>query len=304
MKKKLFIIFCFLILSISVFAQENTSSAPIKWQDYKISAEKVKIKFPKLPVRLDTSDYCNEIAVKHFYAYADEVVYELKIFEKVEAPDFCLRKEKFSEKSFTKNLLTFESESGYASKQNIERGNYRFVKFEKSDESHRFLKWFLNDFKNSRWFEFTISTYKEKNVDENFFVDSFGFEIDEKDIEINNGADVLLGDEMPAEKSSEITAIAPSENKEEIVVPFRLITQPKPKYTSEARKANILGNVKIKVVFLNNGAIGNVKPSSDFDLGLIGQSIIAAKKMAFLPKKVNGKKYTIVKTVVYNFTLY
>lgn len=306
MKKKLLIIFCLLIAAINGVSQTVNNTAPVKWESYKISENKVKLMFPKFPVRIDTFSYCQEIAVKHFYAYADEVVYEVKIFEKSKepVPISCSKKEKFTAKSFDKYFSDFQDESGFKNSEKIRRGENEFIRLEKSDQTHKFSTWILNDFKNLRWFEFTFSTYKEKKLDENFFVDSLEFEVDEKSIEINNGAEVLLGDEEEKQKVVETNSAEKSESKEEKVAPFVIITRPRPRYTSEARKGNVAGSVRIRVTFLPNGAIGSVTPVSEFDEGLTGQAINVTRKMAFLPKKNNDRKLAITKVVVYNFSIY
>lgn len=306
MKKNLLIIFCLLILTSNVVSQDVTNYAPIKWQSYKISEEKVKIMFPKLPVRLDTSHVCEEIYVRHFYAYADEVVYEMKIIEKSKEkiPAICPEKEFFSAESFTKSLSIFQSQSGFENMQKIKRGQNNFVKFDKSNETHKFSVWFLNDFENLRWFEFSISTYKEKNIDENLFIDSLQLKTDEKSIEINNGAETAFGDELIEQKVVEANTSAKSETKEEKVSPLMLVVKPKPKYTDEARKGNVTGNVRMRVTFLENGSIGSVQAVNDFDAGLTEQAMIATRKMAFLPMKRNGKSLNVTKVVVYNFSLY
>lgn len=262
--------------------------------------------FPKLPVRIDTLSYCQETAVKHFYAYADEVVYEVKIFEKSKEPISisCSKKEKFTAKSFDKHISDVQDEAGFKNSEKIRRGENEFIRLEKSDQTHKFSTWLLNDFKNLRWFEFTFSTYKEKQLDENLFVDSLKFEVDEKSIEINDGAEVLFGDVEEKQKAVETNSAEKSEQKEEKVAPFVIIIRPKPRYTSEARKGNVTGNVRIRVTFLPNGAIGSVEPVSEFDEGLTKQAINVTRKMAFLPKKSNDRKLAITKVVVYNFSIY
>ena len=304
MKKKLLIIFSLLIAALNGVSQTVNNSAPVKWQNYKISEEKVTIMFPKLPVKLDSSNVCEEIETKHFYAYADEVVYEMKIIEKSKQriPDYCPEKEYFSAESFTNNIADFQSRSGFENMQKLERGQNKFIKFDKSIETHKFSVCFVNDFENSRWFEFSISTCKEKNIDENLFINSLRFKTDQKSIEINNGAEVVLGDELTGKKVEKANTSAKSETEK--TTPLNIIVKPKPRYTDEARQGNITGNVRMRVTFLENGAIGNVEPVNDFDAGLTEQAKIATRKMAFLPMKRNEKEINVTKVVVYNFSIY
>ena len=79
--------------------------------------------------------------------------------------------------------------------QSVNIGKNKFLKFENSTDSHKTIKWLLNDYENLRWFEFTFYTYKEKLFDEKRFLKSLRFSANSKDIEINDGAETLLGDE-------------------------------------------------------------------------------------------------------------
>ena len=65
MKKSILIFLLIIICSINSFAQSDSNSAPVKWQKYKISDEKVQIKFPKFPVKLDFNNRCQEITGSH-----------------------------------------------------------------------------------------------------------------------------------------------------------------------------------------------------------------------------------------------
>lgn len=85
---------------------------------------------------------------------------------------------------------------------------------------------------------------------------------------------------------------------------LQITFKPKPRYTDEARQNNITGNVRVKVTFLANGAIGSVSPVSNLGYGLTEQAIAAAKQMRFEPKMVNGKPTAVTKVVVFNFTIY
>ena len=83
------------------------------------------------------------------------------------------------------------------------------------------------------------------------------------------------------------------------------------KNNDKETKNAVEGAVKLKVVFLATGRIGDIvfisaktKDGKDFDDGLIKQATEAAKKIKFEPAKRNGKPITITKTVTYTFTIY
>lgn len=99
------------------------------------------------------------------------------------------------------------------------------------------------------------------------------------------------------EKSSPKDSYPKTEN-------IKILSQPKPPYTDEARKNNVAGTVTLKVVFRADGRIGSVVPVSVLPHGLTEQAIEAAKQIRFEPKKVNGVPQSVSKTVTYTFTIY
>jgi len=84
----------------------------------------------------------------------------------------------------------------------------------------------------------------------------------------------------------------------------KMISQPKPPYTEEARKNAINGTVVLRVTFNANGTIGSITPIRSLGYGLTEQAIAAARRISFEPAKKGGVPYTIAKPVQYTFTLY
>ena len=151
-----------------------------------------------------------------------------------------------------------QSEQNFLAKENVERGGNVLIKFEKEFGSFKYIKWLINDYKNLRWFEFTVSTYKEKNIDETQFVDSLKQTVDKAGTEIDDGSDVLLGDDLPKQNKLEDKNILNDKTENSQSSALNIIVKPKPKYTDLARKSNTVGNVRMRVTFLQNGAIGAV----------------------------------------------
>jgi hypothetical protein len=81
--------------------------------------------------------------------------------------------------------------------------------------------------------------------------------------------------------------------------PFKILKQPRAKYTNIARKYNIQGVVRLRLTFLANGTIGDVGVVNKLPFGLTNSAINAAKTIEFVPGTAN-----ISKTVEYRFTLY
>lgn len=100
------------------------------------------------------------------------------------------------------------------------------------------------------------------------------------------------------------------EEKDKNQSPLKFTYRPKPNYTDSARRNQVEGNVKLKVTFLANGKIGEVVDITEEnnkelrETGLINQAIKAAKKIRFNPEIENGNPVTVIRTVIFNFTIY
>lgn len=299
MKKSIFIFLLIIICSIYNFAQSDSNSAPVKWEKYKVSTEDIEIMFPKLPVHLDSVNLCKQITTLTYYAFGEETVYELKVYKKSEFkfPKYCVEKEKFTEKNFSERVIEIKTELNKDT-QLIKRGDNDFIKFEKQDDDIKNSIWLLNDYKNLRWFEFNVTTYDGIESKEIKFIDSLKLSASLDAIEINNGSIGVLGDDNVSlddlgEKNPKI------KNS-----PLKVIFKPKPSYTDLARKSNTVGTVKLRVTFLRNGGIGSISVVEALKNGLTEQAIAAAKKMAFLPMKIEGQSVSVTKIVVYSFLIY
>lgn len=79
---------------------------------------------------------------------------------------------------------------------------------------------------------------------------------------------------------------------------------PKARYTEAARDAKVEGSVLIKVTLLSNGSVGTVSVVRGLPHGLAEQAIAAAKRLVFLPKRVDGIPVSVVQTFDYGFSIY
>jgi Gram-negative bacterial TonB protein C-terminal len=84
-----------------------------------------------------------------------------------------------------------------------------------------------------------------------------------------------------------------------VVNTFKILSQPRASYTDFARRYGIAGAIQLKVMFLSNGTIGEIKVLSKLPFGLTNAAINAAKSIEFVPAPVS-----IAKTVEYRFILY
>ncbi|CAN5594235.1 hypothetical protein BH20ACI4_BH20ACI4_25790 [soil metagenome] len=87
--------------------------------------------------------------------------------------------------------------------------------------------------------------------------------------------------------------------------PLKVLKIPKPKYPiPENGTICVTGSVRLRVQFLANGKIGDVKAISDLGYGLTENAVEAGRKIEFEPAIKNGKAITVVKVVVISFTIY
>lgn len=85
---------------------------------------------------------------------------------------------------------------------------------------------------------------------------------------------------------------------------LKILSQPKPGYTDEARKNNISGKVRLKVTFSASGQISGVSVVSGLPYGLTEKAIAAARQISFTPEKRNGAAVSMNRTIEYSFTIY
>jgi TonB family protein len=63
------------------------------------------------------------------------------------------------------------------------------------------------------------------------------------------------------------------------------------------------GKITLRVTLLANGGIGSIEVVRPLE-GLNEQAIAAAKKIVFLPKRVNGVNVSVTKLLEYGFSIY
>lgn len=99
----------------------NFYAQRVKWERYRVSNREVSILFPKHPILISTSDICLEQAIDTYAAYAEEVVYTLRVTSKKKEGGraWCSNKKSFDEKSFEYRLAELR-----IAKEEIEESKY------------------------------------------------------------------------------------------------------------------------------------------------------------------------------------
>ena len=156
-----------------------------------------------------------------------------------------------------------------------------------------------------RWIELAVHHYSGDTLDVDRFLKSVEFSAN-SGIEIGDGVESVLGDPMPEVPATtkaflnngSSTAPAASVKSE----PYRIISQPRAGYPDVTSCAQ--GAVRLKLTLLGSGAIGSIVVVTRLPDGLTESAIAAAKRIVFLPKRVNGIPVSSVITREYPFGIY
>jgi hypothetical protein len=289
---RLSLIFFVFGLSLQAWAQGN--SAPIKWERYRDSDHGISILFPKMPTFSPGWFNCAKAKRSSYFAYADKVVYEYTIYFKADTEPYnCPAVAKF-DKALLGHRLAELRKTSLDDPAIAPAANDNNVIQIKGDQATR---WVFPEIAKGRWIELAIHCPNDLKVDEHRFVESL--DLKSKDgMDIGNGAEATLGDADVDVKTIPVADIPGP------TVPHKIISKPKAPYTDVARQNNETGVVRLKVMFLRNGSIGSVTPVTTLKYGLTENAIAAAKKIVFIPKRVNGVTVNTILTFEYNFSIY
>jgi TonB family protein len=282
------------LMSVWTFAQSTTLfksgfeldkfSAPIAWQRYKITHQKVSALFPKLPVVLDKSE-CEGAVVTLYDAYADQTVYELRTVMKdpAESRTGCYRLRDFDYQSLARRLQELRK-TGPTSESESSMGFRRMRVFKWDVQNEIAYRWIIPDRSTGGWFELALNHRKTVKPDVDGFLKSFEF--GDEGIEIGVGAERNLGDEGFRQKP------LPESTDKSQIINASLVTKPRSNFTNEARKMNIKGSVELRITLLSNGGVGDIEVISGLAGGLTEEVVQGVKKLMFLPKTVDGSPVT------------
>ncbi|MBX7224016.1 MAG: energy transducer TonB [Blastocatellia bacterium] len=113
---------------------------------------------------------------------------------------------------------------------------------------------------------------------------------------------------MPSERErSLLTSIGPGSGVENlrvpVILPPKIISQVKPKYTVEARENKIQGTVVLSVEFRADGTVGDIRVIRGLGFGLDEKAVEAARLTRFRPAVQNGKPVPWRGKVEFSFDL-
>ena len=288
------------LMLVCVAQAQSPTDAPIDWTAYKIGDHKLSIRFPKLPIRFDQGDLCNEKRSDYFLAYAQEVAYKLTVVKR-EKPAFAL--------SVCRNSSKFGIDTLNARRAELQ---ITYDKISSDGATELWASrpgglnqkvWIVDELKKGRWIELSVSGRGDMPKAEEF-LNSLDRTSGGNGIGIDEGADQTLGD-----RGVDTSVMAPSPTpastaNEAGSEPLAIIAKVKAAYTDAARSNKEQGTVTLRVTFLANGGIGNIEVTKGLKYGLTERAIAAAKKMVFLPQRVKDTAVSTTRPVSFSFNIY
>jgi hypothetical protein len=304
MMKILFIIFLLLFLfSTFNFAQAKTAD----WQTYKGVSEEFTVEFPAQP----KSSEIKELKTRKEYGtlyktYFDKTFYFVVACKNDECPQAkVIQSLKFK----AQNTADSQFEEKPLDNKTVETS---FIDTEKFVHKIRQLKT-----EKTYYILHAVSEVLDIQ-DVNRFFSSFQPKTPNekaKNSEVEKYKSPLVSDPLDltlpsTTKTPPQTAIAPTVSSETPVKQngqtsgVTILTKPRANYTDAALYYEITGEVLLRVVFSAKGEITTITPLRKLPFGLTEQATLAAKEITFKPAMRNGTPYSIVKPVIYQFTIY
>jgi TonB family protein len=90
----------------------------------------------------------------------------------------------------------------------------------------------------------------------------------------------------------------------EVTRKAQITSKPEPLYTEEARRNQVTGTVRLRLVLSAAGQVTNITPLTKLPDGLTEKAIEAARKIGFTPAEKDGRKVSQYVTIEYNFNIY
>jgi TonB family protein len=93
-------------------------------------------------------------------------------------------------------------------------------------------------------------------------------------------------------------------SQREVTRKANITSKPEPLYTEEARKNQVTGTVRLRLILGASGSVSGITPLSRLPDGLTEKAIEAARRISFTPAEKDGRKVSQYVTIEYNFNIY
>lgn len=321
MKQALLLLAIVASLFTNVLTQTE-STAPAVWERYRYSELNISVDLPKMPTVVGYQDPCSEQLTRKSFVCAEGAVYEVVVIARVAStvrPTYCTVGRWVLDQSTIDQRLDQLRGQKDVVETKTRAADLDAFQF-KQEGSVRLI---IPDITHQRLVELAITHYPNQTPEIDRLSRSFQFDAGSGK-EIGEGSKVTLGDLVTQKPSSESPAAPVSKEKATTPSPakpigltngpgdaavsssdtLKIVGRPQARYTDLARKNNVQGTVRVKATLLANGAIGTVTAVTTLDDGLTEQAIAAARRLVFLPARLNGIQFAKTITIDYAFSIY
>jgi hypothetical protein len=300
MKVLFSVILTMCLLSFSGFAQESNEAL---WQFYKGNSNEFYAEFPSIPRSSRITDIKTKTEFGDLYkAYFNKTFYFVAACDSTECPQFGIVKQlkfrarnaansKFSEKTLDDSTgeSSFVDSEGFHQKirQIRTEKKYFILHTASENENDPETERFFQSFRLAPAVDDALSADKEK-YDKSLVSES-------SEIKLSPQTDIY--DETPASARTELAL------KKSTLTPVSILNKPPAAYSEAARHYEISGQVVLRVTFVANKTIATVTPLRKLPFGLTEQALAAVKDISFNPALDDGKAISVIKPVIYTFSI-
>lgn len=293
------VICLFSVIALTGQTKDSPNGIAMKpeWKQYRVGKEQLSVSLPKFPTLNYRRHDCESFERFIYAAYENDIVYTVVITNAVRTnSSYCFKFSKFGRDTLTKRI---DELAGQRKVQrdlgNTHQDNVTILK----GDTYKIK--IIDDVENKRFIEMWITSDPKRKVDEKAFFESFSFAPIAAAIDPKGGIVRTAGDDVIKPFDP---ALWMESDAEKLSSKYNIVHKPLASYTDAARQNNVQGTVKLKVTLLANGGIGTITPENSLKHGLTEQSIDAARRIVFLPEKVNGKNEDKIVTIEYSFKIY
>ncbi|HEY8560032.1 MAG TPA: energy transducer TonB [Pyrinomonadaceae bacterium] len=300
MKRLFSAIFILFLLAAAGFAQDAGEAV---WQFYKGNSNEFFAEFPSIPKTSRIADPKTKKEFGDLYkAYFNRTFYFVTACDSTDCPQFGIVKQlkfraryaanaKLSEKTLDDSTIesSFTDAEGFHQKiRQIRTEKKYFILHTVSETANDpDAERFFQSFRLSPAIEDAMTADPEK-YDKMLVSEA-------SEIKLSPQTDIY--DETPGIAKNELSL------KKSTLTPVSILNKPPAAYSEAARHYEVSGQVVLRVTFVANKTIATVTPLRKLPFGLTDQAIAAVKEISFNPALDDGKAISVIKPIIYTFSI-
>ncbi len=253
----------------------------------------LSIELPNMPIREDAENVCRQFAKERYLATDGATIYDIAIVYKRQGAipgGVCSRIQIFDQQTMTDEMEAFRGQQKDGINPSATRWQgFESIRYDAADRS----RIYITQWEKDRWIEIGVFSRTETAPQLDKFLATL-------ELGGKSGKDVGDGAEFLAvDANAQLPGYSEGRNEG-----IRFIHKPRARYTEKARRKNTQGSVRLKVMLLANGTVGEISPVNELPNGLTENAVASARRLVFLPKIVNGRPVASAVTLEYGFSLY